>query len=111
MGKINDFLWRLLRHQCKGAACEFQRVYIFAHRLQDVLQVTFTHRGIVGATDFGDTMRAWFALTLVHSNKGECSIAHHVVSLSLCISYGQKVPVIPQSTALLLSSPNYLPYR
>src|SRR6266566_9458196 len=63
-------------------AREFQRVYIFAHRLQDILQVTFAHWSIVGATDLGDTARAGIALALVHTNEWKCSFAHRIDSLS-----------------------------
>src|SRR5215472_16479160 len=83
MSEIDDLFELLLRHQREGASSEFERVYIFAHRLQDILQVTFAHRSVVGAANLSNAVRAGFALTLIHTDKWKCSFAHGIVSLSL----------------------------
>src|SRR6185437_10654703 len=105
MGKIDDFSKLLLRHQCERTAREFQRVYIFAHRLQHILQVTFAHGSIVGAADLGDTARAGFALALVHTNKWKCSFAHTIPSLSPFNRFVHFLHPITRSTALHPSIP------
>src|SRR5581483_5444297 len=83
VGKVDDFLELLFWHQGEGATGEFQGIYIFAHRLQHILQVAFAHRGVVRAANLGDTARAGFALALIHTNKWKCSFVHDVPSLSL----------------------------
>src|ERR1700680_1328593 len=82
MGEIDDFLELLLWHQREGTAREFQRIYIFAHCLQNILQVPLAHRSGVGAADLGDTACAGFALALVQANKWKCSLVHTIASLS-----------------------------
>src|SRR5713226_4112090 len=88
---------------------KFQRIYVCAHRLQHILQVTLAHRSVVGTANLGNTARAGFALALVHTNKWKCSLAHRIVSLSLLNGYAQKMRLISWSTALLLSFPGEPP--
>src|SRR5579863_4081357 len=109
MGKVNDCFKLLLRHQCERTTGEFQRVYIFAHRLQHILQVPCTHWRIIWATNFCDTTCARFAFALVHANKWKCSFTrciHKVISLSPFNGYAQKMRLITRLTVLLLSLPN-----
>src|SRR5579884_2740982 len=110
VGEIDDFFELLLRHQRKGATGEFQRIDIFAHRLQDILQVALAHRSVVGATNFGDTACARFPLALIQTNKWKCSFTHDSISPSPFNGYAHLVRVIPRSTLLYLSFPDEPPF-
>ena len=69
MGEVDDFSEGIDGHEYERTPCEFQGVHILTHRLQNILEVAYPHRGIVGATDLGNTAGTEFLPARVSRNE------------------------------------------
>src|SRR5437867_5507680 len=76
MGQFDDFIQPFAGHESKRATGKLQGIDILAHRFQNIFEISSTHRRVVGASNFGKSLRTRLALTLVHTDERKCAIVH-----------------------------------
>ncbi len=85
MAEVDQLLNHSAPHQAERPAREFERIDIFAHRFEHVLEIPLAHRRVIRAANLSDAARAGLRRPRIGSQKGKSPL----VGLWLWLRHGR----------------------